>query len=179
MNGGGFMAEGLRDIRGLDAISLWPLAPGWWLALGGLLLLALLVIGWRRLPPQLIFGRPRDWRSDARRLVRDLRRRLPAMDGRTAAGEFSILMRRIAMAASQREACAGLSGQAWLDWLSDHDPAGFDWREHGRLLIDAPYAPPGIEVDPDDLRRLLDAAGAWIDRPEPAVQDAQPAREAA
>lgn len=179
MNGTGFIVDGLRDIHGLDPISFWPLAPGWWLVLGGVVLLALLVIGWKKVSPQLSFGRPRDWRTDARRLVRELRRRLPGLDGRTAAGEFSELMRRIAMASTSRDECAGLSGQAWLDWLSDRDPSGFDWREHGRLLLDIPYAPPGTAVDPDDLRRLLDAANAWIDRPEPAESGASPVGEAA
>ena len=179
MNGGGFMTGGLRDIRGLDPVSFWPLAPGWWLMLGGLVLAVALVIAWRKLSPQLSIGRPRDWRVDARRLVRDLRRRLPGMDGRTAAGEFSELMRRIAMAATSRDECAGLSGKAWLEWLSDHDPSGFDWREHGRLLLDIPYAPPGIGVDPDDLRRLLDAANGWIVSTESTAGGTPPVREAA
>jgi len=31
----------LRDIHLPGAVTLWPLAPGWWLILGGLLALAL------------------------------------------------------------------------------------------------------------------------------------------
>ena len=181
MNGMGFMGDGLRDIRGLDPVSFWPLAPGWWLILGGVLFVAVMVIGWRKLSPHISFGRPRDWRVDARWLVRDLRRRLPTLDGRIAASEFSELMRRIAMARTSRDECAGLSGRDWLDWLSDNDPAGFDWVEHGRLLIDIPYAPPGITVDMDDLRRMLDAAGGWIEQGEPTQtqQAPEPVREAA
>ncbi|RLW54638.1 MAG: hypothetical protein B6D69_04845, partial [gamma proteobacterium symbiont of Stewartia floridana] len=28
----------LRDIRGIDTVSWWPLAPGWWLLLIGIVL---------------------------------------------------------------------------------------------------------------------------------------------
>jgi hypothetical protein len=156
--------DGLRDIRGLDPVGIWPLPPGWWLVLGGVVVVALAVLAVRRTSfrPRV---RRRDWRADARRLLRDLRRRLPALDGRDAAGEFSELMRRIAMARTARGTCAGLSGPAWLEWLGANDPVGFDWREYGRWLIEIPYAPPGTAVDKDDLRRLLEAAGRWVDPP--------------
>jgi len=168
MNGlGGF--DGLRDIRELDAVSWWPLAPGWWIVLATLAVIALLALWLQRHPPQLPLGRPRDWRVDARRLLRDLRRRLPGLDARNALTEFSELMRRIAMARTARDVCAGLAGSEWLQWLSDHDPVGFDWKEYGRLLTEVPYAPPGVAVDMDDLRRLLDAAGRWVDPPREAA----------
>lgn len=156
--------DGLHDIRGLDPVSIWPLAPGWWLVLGGIVLLVLMLAALRRIPVRALVGR-RDWRVDARRLLRDLRRRLPAADGRAAAGEFSELMRRIAMARTARDECAGLSGPAWLEWLGANDPVGFDWKEYGRLLIEIPYAPPGTTVETDDLRRLVEAAGRWVDPP--------------
>ena len=35
----------LRDIRGLDAVSLWPLAPGWWLVVA--IIFAALLLVWR------------------------------------------------------------------------------------------------------------------------------------
>jgi hypothetical protein len=176
MNGLGGL-DGLRDIRGLDDVSVWPLAPGWWLLLGLLVLFLAGVLVLRRISLPSLIG-PRDWRMEARRLLRDLRRRLPMLDGREAAGEFSELMRRIAMARTSRDECAGLSGTAWLDWLSTRDPTGFDWREYGRVLIEVPYAPPGSRVDPEDLRRLFDAAGFWVDPPREAVA-ASPVREAA
>lgn len=160
-------ADGLRDIHGLDAVPIWPLGPGWWVLLGGLLLLVVLAWLWRRVGVPTLPGR-RDWRGDARRLLRDLRRRLPALDGRSAAGEFSELMRRIAMARTSRDECAGLSGSAWLEWLSANDPVSFDWQEYGRVLVEIPYAPPGTVVDMDDLRRLIEAAARWVDPPREA-----------
>ena len=35
----------LRDIHGLDAVPWWPIAPGWWLIAGVLVLLVLAAIG--------------------------------------------------------------------------------------------------------------------------------------
>lgn len=174
--------EELRDIRGLDPVSIWPLAPGWWLVLAAMVLLLLTVLLLRRIPVRSLVRR-RDWRDEARRLLRDLRRRLPALDGRDATSEFSELMRRIAMARTARDECAGLSGPAWLEWLGANDPVGFDWKEYGRLLIEIPYAPPGVSVDRDDLRRLVDAAGRWVDPPRetsiPVARSAPDLREAA
>ena len=160
MNGFGAPDAGLRDIRGLDAVSAWPLAPGWWVLMLVAMLVVLAVVFRERLPVPAL-RRSGDWRADARRLLRDLKRRLPGLDGRAAAAEFSELMRRIAMARTARDECAGLSGTAWLDWLSANDPAGFDWREHGRLVVEVPYAPPGVNVDPADMQRLIDAAKVW------------------
>ena len=37
------LTDSLRDIRGLDTVGLWPLAPGWWLVLVGALLAAWLL----------------------------------------------------------------------------------------------------------------------------------------
>jgi len=142
----------LRDIHGLDPVSWWPPAPGWWLvAMGGLLLLSL---GWRyraslrlRIPPIPVL-RIGDWRWDAGRKLRALRQRALTQDPRQTATELSELLRRIAMARLGREACAGLTGADWLAWLTERDPLQFDWRKQGRLLLDAPYAPPASLAPP-------------------------------
>ena len=67
--------------------------------------------------------------------------------------ELSELLKRIAMARHGRVACAGLQGQAWLDWLSAQDPNGFDWRQHGQPLIHAPYAPETFRPASDARQR--------------------------
>jgi hypothetical protein len=155
----------LRDIQGIDGVPWWPPAPGWWLMLGALVLLVLAAWGWRstlrlRIPiPGVTLGH---WRWDAARALRDLRRRLRGgLDAKTAAAELSELLRRIAMAREGRAACAGLTGADWLAWLAERDPAGFPWRERGRVLIEAPYAPPGAGAGAD-LAALVDAAYAWV-----------------
>ncbi len=147
----------LRDIRGLDPVSWWPPALGWWLLAG--LILLLLYLAWRyraslrlRIPPIPVL-RIGNWRWDAGRQLRDLRQRAAAQDPKRTAVELSELLRRVAMARLGREACAGLVGEAWLAWLAEQDPKGFDWRTRGRPLLDAPYAPPAPVWVADPLPR--------------------------
>lgn len=169
------IATQLRDIRGLDPVSWWPPAPGWWLLAGSLLLLILLAWRWRaslrlRIPPIPVL-RIGSWRWDAGRQLRALRQRAATQDPKLTASDLSELLRRVAMARLGREACAGLAGEDWLAWLADQDPRGFDWRSKGRLLLDAPYAPPAARGvgstaegggSPPAWLELIDAAYQWV-----------------
>ncbi|MCF7990715.1 MAG: DUF4381 domain-containing protein [Thiohalocapsa sp.] len=180
-------ASQLRDIHDALGTPWWPLAPGWWLLLGAAALLSLLIWRFRpnwRLHLPIPFVTLGDWRWDAARALRRLRRESAGAPLKERVSALSELLRRIAMARQGRAACAGLHGNDWLDWLTRHDPRGFDWRNEGRLLLDAPYAPaaPG-GADEDKLRRLLDAVEPWItvraprtDRPESRLRRLLPAR---
>jgi hypothetical protein len=155
------LTDSLRDIHGLDPVGLWPLAPGWWLVLGGALLATWLLY----LAARFVWRYPFfTWRYGARRQLLRLRGRSAGEPVGVVAAEFSELLRRIAIARCGRAACAGLAGDAWLDWLTANDPAGFDWRGAGRLLLALPYAPPDTPGDADALRRLVDAAIPWVRR---------------
>jgi hypothetical protein len=166
----------LRDIHVIFGWPWWPPAPGWWLLLALGLLLAGLAwrfrATWRlHLPiPLVTLG---DWRWDAGRALRRLRRAAAQDTGsvKAAAAEFSELLRRIAMARHGRGGCAGLSDEAWLEWLTAHDPKGFDWHRHGRLLLTAPYAPTAaVAARRAELGTLIAAAEPWITaRPPKAV----------
>lgn len=127
--------------------------------------------------PLLTFG---DWRWDAHRELQRLRRARRQTAWKLRVGELSELLKRIAMARHGRSACARLHGQAWLDWLSAQDPDGFDWSQHGQLLIHAPYAPEAREVKPRavaaeqtsgdgsrelELERLIAATERWVSAP--------------
>ncbi|KAA6184339.1 DUF4381 domain-containing protein [Thiohalocapsa marina] len=158
--------QALRDIHAVMGNPWWPLAPGWWLLFAALLLLALVLWrvdgAWRvRFPlPVLTLG---SWRQEAARVLRRLRREANHAAPKATASELSELLRRIAMARHGRAACAGLHGADWLRWLSAHDPRGFDWVAEGDLLLHAPYAPPAdVAAERAALRRLIDAAMAWV-----------------
>jgi len=156
----------LRDIHGLDPAPWWPPAIGWWLLLFGLILTLYL---WWRYAPRLkipaLSGL--SWRWDASRRLRELRRRIGKQESKQSAAELSELLRRIAMARFGRDLCAGLSGEAWLQWLYENDPQGYDWTQEGQLLLSMPYAPPGQGQEYDaQLRELVDAAQNWITREE-------------
>jgi hypothetical protein len=155
------LTDSIRDIHSLDPVGLWPLAPGWWLVLGGLLLGGWLLFVTLRFVWRYPFF---TWHHDARRQLLRLRQRSATEPVGVVAADFSELLRRIAIARCGRESCAGLAGQAWLDWLTENDPAGFDWGQSGRLLVALPYAPPGTAGDADALRRPIEAAIPWARR---------------
>jgi hypothetical protein len=148
----------MADITGLDSISMWPLAPGWWgVMFVPLIILAIIVfIDYRRKAWE------RTWRADAQRSLDGLENRLNDRAAREVAAELSAILRRIAMRRFSRAACAGLEGRDWLSWLKKHDPAGFDWESDGKLLTEAPYAPPGISLPPEKIRRLIGAVRPWV-----------------
>jgi len=170
-------ANQLRDIEAALGNPWWPLAPGWWLLLAALALLVLVLwrfdLVWRlRVPiPLVTLG---SWRWDAGRELRQLRRDATDASAKDTATDLSELLRRIAMARHGRGACAGLHGADWLGWLAEHDPKGFDWRDQGRLLLAAPYAPPArTEAELNTLLRLIDAAMDWViaGQPKPVWLD--------
>ncbi|MBK5940694.1 DUF4381 domain-containing protein [Halochromatium roseum] len=183
----------LRDIHDALGNPWWPLAPGWWLLFAMVVGVVAFVWHFRQvrwvLPviPLLYLG---DWRWDARRALKRLRCAPPQTSLKTQLAELSELLKRVAMARHGRSACAGLHGQAWLDWLSAHDPDGFNWRQHGQLIVSAPYAPdsadpakktPGSSRDRDprsepppiadrqhaerQLEQLIAATERWITAP--------------
>jgi hypothetical protein len=176
----------LRDIHGIDPVPWWPPAPGWWLVAAGLL--ALLVILWRWWPGahairawidtllQWLF-RPA-WQRAAARELASLRQAAGQASAPELAAASSALIRRIAMARHGRAACAGLHGQAWLDWLSAHDPGGFDWGRDAEWLIRAPFAPPDArppEPSPKQLEQMITAAERWVTLPVQTLSSRGPA----
>lgn len=170
------LGDQLRDIRGLDEIPWWPLAPGWWLVAIGVLALLWLLSNRRLAVPR--WSRPVRrvaWQRAAARELHQLRRRVARDDSKLLAGELSELLRRIAIARCGRESCAGLTGPAWLEWLAAHDPVGFDWVRHGTLLTRLPYAPPSQGEKATVLQTLIDAALAWTRPATPACTTASAA----
>lgn len=156
------MLARLHDIRGLDPIPWWPPAIGWWLLAAGAVVL---LFALRPLLRNLLRYPAGSWRRSAWKQLCTLQRQADRMPPMQLAAELSELLRRIAMARLGRSSAAGLSGERWLSWLREHDPAGFDWNRHGHPLLTLPYAPPGSDTaDSRQLRLLIDAAFPWVDR---------------
>ena len=145
----------LDDIRGLDQISWWPLAPGWWV-LFALILLAGGAAYWRRRAYW------RSWKGDARMALDRLDAGLNDDNAQQTAAGLATLVRRIAIHRHSRAECAGLWGQDWLQWLTAKDPGGFDWAKSATMMIEAPYARPGRNVPLKTLKSLISAAKRWV-----------------
>ena len=94
------------------AAGWWPLAPGWWMVLGLIVVIAVGFVCWRRWW--------RDPHADARRAaLRELQHiRASDDDGPVVARAIENLMRRFAMAVFGRERVSRLAGSSWLGFVS-------------------------------------------------------------
>jgi len=141
----------LRDLHLPDAISWWPLAPGWW----AVIVVALIALGYLL----------RSWfrtraRGAARRYaLHQLEVLVQAYEQHkdlvTFGAEASALLRRTMLAYAPRQDVAGLTGDAWLQWL-DRDlaqPVFVDGP--GRQLLDLPYRNPQSATAMADVDRLV------------------------
>ncbi len=145
----------LYDIKGLDWIDWWPLAPGWWVVLAAVAI-AVGALYWRRRAYY------RSWKGEAWLALGVLEARLTAGSTQQIAAALSTLLRRVAMQSFSRAECAGLEGMNWLRWLAAKDPGRFNWVERGTALIEAPYAPQGRAVSSQSLKPLIAAAKRWV-----------------
>lgn len=152
----------LRDIQELDPVSWWPPATGWWLLM---LLAVLLITGlilWLR---NLRKYPPGSWNRDAHRQLIQLKKQAHQLSDNEMAGQLSALLRRIAVTRLGRIQAAGLSGDAWLEWLHEQDPQNYDWQQKGDLLLTLPYAPATASSgNNSQLLELLHAAIAWTEK---------------
>ena len=152
------LMEQLHDIDGLDAISFWPLAIGWWILIAcGLLLLGSTIWLLRRRIHYL-----RSWKRDTLIKLASLEQNLSPSTSRETVIYLSEYLRRIVLRRFPRKDCAGLVGEAWLKWLKAHDPKQFDWSEKGKLLIEIPYAPVHRELPPQQIKELIQAVRYWV-----------------
>lgn len=157
---------GLRDIALPAAVSWWPLAPGWWLLLGLVLLFALgvpLWLWWRH--------RRRCWRWAKAELQQHCLPLLALDDPRPLLQALAALVRRVALwrattggaaqAGSSALALAALQGDGWQHYLAT-GPAGLSpqqafWLAHGLYLPPLQLAAQAI-----DRPALLTAVRRWL-----------------
>lgn len=153
------MSPQLHDIEGLDSISWWPLAIGWWvviavgiLMMGAIAFLAIYKLAFKR-----------SWKNDTFQKLAILEKNLSDATTRETAVTLSEYLRRIALKRFPRQECAGLVGEAWLEWLARNDPKSFDWEKRGTLLIEAPYAPSkSNRLSVDQIKDLIQAVREWV-----------------
>jgi len=145
----------LRDIHLPDAVSWWPLAPGWWLLfLMIILMVTAAVFLYRRYrrkrnsplrQAQLALQQIRDNFSrhrDQQQLIKDL----------------SGLLRRTAVSLHKRDDVASITGEDWLVYLDSHTQDQPFTRGVGRILESGPYQKHS-EANPDEL---FDLCENWL-----------------
>ncbi len=152
------LLEQLHDIEGLDPISFWPLALGWWILIAVLILLSLAIVWFTY--SKLAFRR--SWKNDTLKKLAVLEKNLSDSPARETVISLSEYLRRIALRRYSRKECAGLIGNTWLTWLSKQDVKGFDWEGKGKLLIDVPYSPLNHKLQGEQIKELIQAVRNWV-----------------
>lgn len=145
----------LRDIHLPARVGLWPLAPGWWMLAGLLLVLGLVaaLLEWRR-RQTLSYQACRMLDAIARDTAR-------YSDARAVAAASASLMRRVLVSRAGRPQAAALSGDDWESALAE-GRAGLA-PELAAFIAAAPYLPPGLpDADRLDRARVVAGVRRWI-----------------
>ena len=154
--------EQLKDIRGLQEISLWPPAAIWQI-IAALIIIAL-TVGLHFYQRRQSYNR--SWQKKALIRIEELK---SSVDSPEIIAELFELIKQIAMARFGRQDCASLTGVKWLEWLQKNDPNGFEWLKYGRQLIEIQYAPQQSvkqalqnNKTADDLNQIINAVHAIV-----------------
>ena len=144
----------LRDLHLPEPIGWWPPAMGWWLVLGFLIVMGigafLLIQRHRRATPL----------KRAFEALRELESRTD-MKAEERLQSISAIIKRFAMSIAPREEVAGLSGDAFFEWIKAriNDQSFSSFRLE--LLRTSPYQRISEDLDLDvlmtDCRQLLTA----------------------
>lgn len=146
----------LRDIHLPDAISWWPLAPGWWISLLLVIILITLIVYFVR--------RYRNHKLSALYLankeLEQIKNNFDANQNKIVLVKaLSELIRRVSISVFQRQETAGLTGEEWLTFLDRYTENNAFNNGIGRVLIEAPY-----QANPDfNSNELLELISSWLD----------------
>jgi len=146
----------LRDIHLPEAISWWPLAPGWWLLLGGIILLIVIFFLIKK-----IHQRKQLQKIALAELKIICNNYEKHNNKKTLAQSLSVLLRRTSISFYPRNNIASLTGEQWLQHLDNTaDKKGFI-NNDGQVLITAPYLPDDHQenINTDSLISLCES---WI-----------------
>ena len=148
----------LQDIQGLDSISFWPLAIGWWILIG-LAVVSITYFFWFRSRQRKIRA---SWKFQTLKQLESLEKNLAPHNSQQTATQLSALIRRLAIHRFSREECASLDGEAWLKWLNQKDPSEFNWIGMARSVMEAPFRPEGAAFDTHAIRETVNATKKWV-----------------
>jgi len=147
----------LKGIHLPEPVSWWPPAPGWWVLLSLIILISFACFYWRRRQRRLFLSAV----SMAKRELAALQESYQAHnDAGQFVSELSILIRRLSISAFPRTETAGLTGEAWLEFLDSIMSEKVFSEGKGRILIEAPYR---AGIDPEEVTPLVSVCERWID----------------
>lgn len=166
----------LRDIHLPDAIGWWPLAPGWWMLLALILIMIVALffyLRWRDMQKNrpVLFSSQHVMQAALLELTA-IEQTYAAHDSpsdqavRQSVADISQLLRRCAIQLgrlhNEPNAIAGLTGDAWLNWLDGRWDRDDFIQGTGRILIDAPYRNDFSHTA--ELNKLFTLSRTWLEQ---------------
>ncbi len=146
----------LRDIHLPDSVSMWPLAPGWWLLLALALLLPLAIYLIR------YWTHYRKYRSNLKKTallqLKQTRLRCEQTDPAECLREVSSLLRRVALSYDAREKVASLTGDNWIKHLDQLSSIECFSESHRELLSQGVHQPAPVF----ESHALIHQCEQWI-----------------
>lgn len=147
----------LRDIHLPQAISHWPLAPGWVL----LFLVVLSLTGWLSYTFFLHKVQQRPKREALKLLNQIYQHHLEGKSLNQSCHDINVLLKRVALVYHPREQVANLHDAAWIQFLirtSDN----LEFNALQPFLIVYPYQNHTPKHEPQAIIPLVKTAQAWI-----------------
>lgn len=143
----------LKDIHLPEAISWWPLAPGWYVVM---LLIVLLIIGF------VYFMHKRYLNALAKNQALDLLNTYKDQyekdhNAQLASARISELLRRVALVYFSRSDVASLHGDSWVEFLNQTSK-GIDFKPVQSMLLDSPFK----TKETVNLKPLISRVQLWI-----------------
>jgi hypothetical protein len=153
--------EDLKPLHLPDAVSIWPLAPGWWILISLPFVIAAIVmlIAWyKKRPKTLAYNALKSLAEKLSELSKD---DPPSDTYLILLQELNQLLKSISLLLNPKGDTAKLSGQAWANHLGESE--GIFTPEQLSLLSSGIYAPTEkIEIDKNILTNLLSSSQKWI-----------------
>ncbi len=153
----------LKDIHLPEPISWWPVAPGWWLLLTGLVLLAVIIFFIKKAHQSKQLNR------EINIEIREIKTQFSRTKNKyELAQSLSILLRRSSISCYSEKEVSGLTGEQWLTFLDNTSSKTNNFSNSekfqsktGNALIVAPYLPKTSNFD-FDAQALLRLCENWL-----------------
>ena len=145
----------LKDIIPPQGVSIWPLAPGWWLLLA-LMVLLLALFFWYK--GSMYHKQKRAKKQLFQHIEKELKQIRQQEDAHSSLQKVNQLLKLLLINLSAREEIAPLHNQDWVDYLESHAKP-FQFSEHSRFLLTE-----GLYQKPEqiNLAPLLQEIQSWL-----------------
>lgn len=149
----------MRDISGLQDVSIWPLAIGWWI----LILIFLFIAAILAIRAKKKINYRKSWKYKLELELNYIAKNTSEENAKENICRINEILKRISIQAYGRSESASLTEREWLLWLTNNDPSNFNWLKKGNILVSYPYMPKEkIKANLEDVSTLAKAVKPWL-----------------